>query len=267
MSADGLGSSLTPPNPAVTYAAFQYQGRLFWITCKRPKLLRKAGCLQLIQNSTPSVTLMRQCCIRIFILDQPTASLENCYLQLKFETLLRLLRLKLLSREVAEVARVQEKKVDQKFWNLQFLSYTNVIHLKRKLRTIVFQNWIFDFFIEKWGKKIFSQFSMIKIQKTTVWIANFYHLFCGAPLWNLCSAISVGIWRPLLGFKSLALDQCNGTQERKKSTEHSQPRKERSSAAVCRLRQRSTALSLGFPVVHLSHSTSGSLGVEVIVKS
>ena len=51
--------------PAVTYAAFQHQGRLFWITCKRPKLLRKAGRLQLIQNSTPSVALMRQCCIRI----------------------------------------------------------------------------------------------------------------------------------------------------------------------------------------------------------
>ena len=53
------------PNPAVTYAAFQHQGRLFWITCNRPKLLRKAGRLQLIQNSTPSVALMRQCCIRI----------------------------------------------------------------------------------------------------------------------------------------------------------------------------------------------------------
>ena len=29
--------------PAVTYAASQHQGRLFWITCKRLKLLRKAG--------------------------------------------------------------------------------------------------------------------------------------------------------------------------------------------------------------------------------
>ena len=41
--------------PAVTYAAFQHQGRLFWITCNRPKLLRKAGCLQLIQNSALSM--------------------------------------------------------------------------------------------------------------------------------------------------------------------------------------------------------------------
>ena len=30
-----------------------------------------------------------------------------------------------------------KNKFDQKFWYLQFLSYTNVIHLKRKLSTIV----------------------------------------------------------------------------------------------------------------------------------
>ena len=41
------------------------RGRLFRITCKRLKPLRIAGCLQLIQNSTPSVAGMRQCCIRI----------------------------------------------------------------------------------------------------------------------------------------------------------------------------------------------------------
>ena len=52
-------------HPAVTYAAFEHQRRLFWITCNRLKLLKKAGWLQLIQNSTPSVALMRQCCIRI----------------------------------------------------------------------------------------------------------------------------------------------------------------------------------------------------------
>ena len=52
-------------NPAVTYATSEHQGRLFWITCKRPKLLRIAGRLQLIQNLTPSVAGMRQCCIRI----------------------------------------------------------------------------------------------------------------------------------------------------------------------------------------------------------
>ena len=31
------------------------QGHLFWITCKPLKQLRKAGLLQLIQNSAPSV--------------------------------------------------------------------------------------------------------------------------------------------------------------------------------------------------------------------
>ena len=51
--------------PASTYAAPQHQGRLFWIICKRLKVRRKAGRLQLIQNLVPSVALGRQCCIRI----------------------------------------------------------------------------------------------------------------------------------------------------------------------------------------------------------
>ena len=41
------------------------RGRLFGITCKRLKLLRKASRLQVIQNSTPSVAGWRQCDIRI----------------------------------------------------------------------------------------------------------------------------------------------------------------------------------------------------------
>ena len=44
-----------PPNPAVTYADTKHQGRLFWITCKWLKILRKASHLQVIQNSGPSV--------------------------------------------------------------------------------------------------------------------------------------------------------------------------------------------------------------------
>ena len=54
-------------NPAVTYAAAEHQGRLFWITCKRLKLLRKTSHLQVIQNSPPSVVRRRQCDIRIDI--------------------------------------------------------------------------------------------------------------------------------------------------------------------------------------------------------
>ena len=50
-----------------------------------------------------------------------------------------------------------EKKFDQKFWNLQILSYTNVIHLKRKLITIVIQIW----------NKI-SGFCYVKIEKKLV---------------------------------------------------------------------------------------------------
>ena len=52
-------------NPAVTYAADKHQGRLFWITCKRLKQLRKASCLQVIQNLAPSVVRHCQCDIEI----------------------------------------------------------------------------------------------------------------------------------------------------------------------------------------------------------
>ena len=45
--------------PAVTYAAAQHKGHLFWITCQWLKLLRKASHLQVIQNLTPS-TILRQ---------------------------------------------------------------------------------------------------------------------------------------------------------------------------------------------------------------
>ena len=86
-----------------------------------------------------------------------STSYESWHIPLKFHTLLRLLGLKLRPREVAEVARVQEKKkIDQKFWNLQFLSYTNFIHIKRKLRPIFIQIWnkIRGFCYEKVEKKI-----------------------------------------------------------------------------------------------------------------
>ena len=59
-----------------------------------------------------------------------------------------------------------EKKIDQKSWNRQFLSYKNVIHLKRKLITIVIQIWnkIRDFYTEKIEKKSISRFSISKNQ-------------------------------------------------------------------------------------------------------
>ena len=59
--------SLSKIYPAVTYAATQHQGRLFWITCKRLNILREASCLQVIQNSTPSVAGWQQCDIRIWV--------------------------------------------------------------------------------------------------------------------------------------------------------------------------------------------------------
>mgnify|MGYP006975563436 CR=1 FL=1 len=51
--------------PAVTHSAAKHQGPLFWITCKQLKQLRKAGSLQLIQNSAPFVAGRHQCCIWI----------------------------------------------------------------------------------------------------------------------------------------------------------------------------------------------------------
>ena len=54
-------------NPAVTYAASQHQGHLFWIVCKRPAFLSSFSRLQLIQNLAPSVAGMRQCDIRILL--------------------------------------------------------------------------------------------------------------------------------------------------------------------------------------------------------
>ena len=57
-------------NPAVTYATSQHQGHLFWIVCKRPGLLTFFSRLQLIQNSAPSVAGMRQCDIRIELVEE-----------------------------------------------------------------------------------------------------------------------------------------------------------------------------------------------------
>ena len=53
--------------PAVTYAAAEHQGHLFWNTCKRLRLLRKAIHLQVIQISVPSVVRRHQCDIQMKI--------------------------------------------------------------------------------------------------------------------------------------------------------------------------------------------------------
>ena len=90
----------------------------------------------------------------------PTNSIsyKNWHIQLKFDNLFRLMRLKLRSWEVNEVARVTLiKKFNQKSCNLQFLNLRIDFTLKKK-------------------EKIFTRFSSIKKN----WIANFYHfLFPG----------------------------------------------------------------------------------------
>ena len=57
-----------------------------------------------------------------------------------------------------------EKKFDQKFGNPQILSYTNIIHLKRKLRTIFIQIWnkIWGLCCKKVEKKSILWFSIPK---------------------------------------------------------------------------------------------------------
>ena len=64
---------------------------------------------------------------------RPTNSIlyESWHILLKFDTLLRLLSLKLRPQEVAEVAKSRQKKINQRFWNWQFLSYKNVIPQKK----------------------------------------------------------------------------------------------------------------------------------------
>ena len=59
-----------------------------------------------------------------------------------------------------------KKEFDQKFWNQQFLSYKSVIHLKRKLRTIVIQIWnkIREFLADKIEKSWFRDFRSQKFK-------------------------------------------------------------------------------------------------------
>ena len=71
---------------------------------------------------------------------RPTNSIsyESWQSQIKLDTLLRLLKLKLQPREIAKVARVQVKKnhEDSEIYNF-WAPQTLYVHLKRKLGTIV----------------------------------------------------------------------------------------------------------------------------------
>ena len=82
-----------------------------------------------------------------------------------------------------------EKKVWSKFWNLQFLSYTNIIHLKRKLRTIFIQIWnkIRGFCYEKVEKKSILWFSIQKIIISARSRLNF---------WKTCQDSKKMTWLP-----------------------------------------------------------------------
>ena len=76
---------------------------------------------------------------------RPTNSIsyKNWHIQLKFDNLFRLMRLKLRSWEVNEVARVTLiKKFNQKSCNLQFLNFRIDFTLKKKEKNIysVFQH-------------------------------------------------------------------------------------------------------------------------------
>ena len=57
-----------------------------------------------------------------------------------------------------------EKKFDPKFWNLQFSSYTNVIHFKRKLRT-----WLHKFILKLSDLYLGCLWIKLRIFVTMVW--------------------------------------------------------------------------------------------------
>ena len=71
--------------PAVTYAAAKHQGCLFWIICKWLKLLRKASCLQVIQNSVPSVVRQCQCDIWIMFSWENKFQIKKKWLNIKIK--------------------------------------------------------------------------------------------------------------------------------------------------------------------------------------
>ena len=75
--------------------------------------------------------------------------------------------------------RSRRKKIDKKSWNQQFLRYKNVIHLKRKLRTIVIQIWnkIRDFYTEKIEKSRFRDFRSQNIKMSCRSRLNFWKTY------------------------------------------------------------------------------------------
>ena len=95
------------------------EGAEFWISCKWLKLLRKAGVLQLIQNSAPSVAQRRQCDIWIwsrienrvkmsYYIKPNDISSALVFLYFKFD--ITSLRLKINSRSYYRISNKRKKK-------------------------------------------------------------------------------------------------------------------------------------------------------------
>ena len=110
-----------------------------------------------------------------------TVSYESWHLQLKFDTLLMLMRLNFWLCEVAELARIQAKKNSFKNSKICNFSATKTLYTsKESCEQSFFQNWsqIFDFLL-KIRKKKSLRFSKINVKK--ILDCNFLSFF-----FNIC---------------------------------------------------------------------------------
>ena len=110
---------------------------------------------------------------------RPTNSIsyEGWHLQLNFNTLLRSLKIKFGLRRSPKWPGSWQKKVGSKILKSEIFElhkrYTPQKKAENRFSKLESNIWLF---IEKWGKKIFSWFSMIKIKKIFGGITSFYHL-------------------------------------------------------------------------------------------
>ena len=133
-------------------------GAEFWITCKWLKLLRKAGCLQLIQNSAPSTIGWRQCDIwmkRNNLVNKTQAIIISCWI---------IDRLERLNLFAATVNLIIEKKLHA-CWKIKM----DVTLLNFQIEKIWLRFWI------PWKKLVFLELSHLP----------FYLKLTNANFWQL----------------------------------------------------------------------------------
>ena len=139
-----------PLHPAVTYAAAEHQGFLFWITCKWLKLLRKAGRFQLIQNSAPSVAGRRQCCMislwKVEWISHKICVMKNQQIWILPGLFHSFRRVK--TRKIMNFLKLWKSQTENlKIWEVKLLPCLKLVQL------IIFrQSLLFTFFIQKFDR-------------------------------------------------------------------------------------------------------------------